>query len=83
MIDVDVVFGSVNDVVVCDNVDVTSVVVVTGDEGVAVVAVGNGDIVVVVSGFLGARMTKFNSRDRVIAKIVKTIKEMQIILNQR
>jgi hypothetical protein len=76
-VDVNVVRGSVDDVVVCGSVDagVTSVVVV--------VVVDKGGISVVVSGFLGARMTNFNSRDRVTAKSVKTIKEMQMILTRR
>ena len=50
-----------------------------------VVVVVDVDVVVVVlpSGFLGARMTNFSNRERVIAKIVKIIKEMQMSLTQR
>jgi hypothetical protein len=40
-------------------------------------------VVVMLSGFLGARMTNFNNRERAITKIVKTIKEMKMILAYR
>ncbi len=40
-------------------------------------------VVVMLSGFLGARMANFNNRERTIAKIVKTIKEIKMILAYR
>jgi hypothetical protein len=51
---------------------------------VVVVVTANGVVVVVMlPGFLGARMSNFNNRVRLITKTVKTIKEMQMILIQR
>ncbi len=61
-------------VVVVDVVDVVDVVVVSN---------GSVSIVVVISDSLRARTTNFNTRERVTAKIVKTIKEMQMIKTQR
>jgi hypothetical protein len=62
------------------------VVVVVDD----VLVVGNGVVVVVttvvvmvVSGFAGARITNFNSRERVTIKTAKMIKEMEIIQRRR
>jgi hypothetical protein len=85
-VDVDVVCGSVN-VVVDVDVDVVcgTVNVVVGNVGidVTVVVAGDAAVVVVVPGFAGSRMTNFNVRERVTAKIVKTTRDMQMILNQR
>jgi hypothetical protein len=75
----DVVIGSV--VVVCCVVIVISDVVVVGDCDIdTVVAVV---VMVVVSGFLGARMTNFNTSESVTVKIVRMIKEMKMFLTQR
>jgi hypothetical protein len=62
------------DVDVNVDVDVGDIAVVTAD-GVV--------MVVMLSGFLGARMTNFNNRERLIAKIVKTIKAIEMILIRR
>jgi hypothetical protein len=87
-INVDVVCGTV--VIVWDvgiNVDVVcGTVVIVWDVGinVTVVVVAGSDVVmVVVSGFFGARMANFNTSERVTAKIVRITKVMQMILNQR
>jgi hypothetical protein len=88
-VDVDVdVTGVVVDVDV--NVDVTGVVAEDVDvnvdvSGVDIIVVTLDGVVVVVmlSGFVGARMTNFNKRERVTAIIAKTIKEMPMILIQR
>jgi hypothetical protein len=61
-------------VVVVDVVDVVDVVVVSN---------GSVSIVVVISDSLRARTTNFNTRQGVAAKIIKTIKEMQMIATQR
>ncbi len=68
-------------VVVCDAV----VVVVVNDVGEVVVADGDGmvAVVVVISGLSGARITNFNSKPRATANIVRTIKQMNMILTQR
>ena len=87
-----VVTVDVDIVVVCGAVGVaTDVFVVNGDAvivsdvGKVVVTGGDGvmTVVEVVSGFLGARIMNFNIRERVTANIVRTIKDMQIILTQR
>ena len=68
------------------NVDVNvDIDVDVGDIGVdiAVVTADGVVMVVMLSGFLGARMTNFNNRERLIAKIVKTIKAIEMILIRR
>jgi len=61
-------------VVIIDvNVDVAS----------GVVAIDDVFIVVVISCFLGARMTNFKTRESVTTKIVKAIKDIPVILTQR
>jgi hypothetical protein len=50
-----------------------------GESSVDIIVV----LMMVLSDFPGARMTNFSNRERVAAKIVKTIKEMQMILIQR
>jgi hypothetical protein len=71
-------------VVVTVDVDVVVVVVVVVDSG-GVVTGDDGAmaVVVVISGLFGARITNFNNRERVTATIARTIKDMQMILNQR
>jgi hypothetical protein len=75
-------------VIVIVDVDV-DIVVVCGAVGVVVVVVvvviGSDDVVaaVVVSGFLGARTTNINTRERVNANIVRTIKDIEMILTQQ
>jgi len=49
----------------------------------SVVTVDDDVLVVIFSGFVGARMTNFNNKERVTAIIVKTIKEIPMILIQR
>ena len=87
--DVTVVVDAVVDVNV--NVDVTVVDVdidgsgvdVTGVDIIVIVTVDGDVLVVIFSGFVGARMTNFNNKERVTAIIVKTIKEIPMILIQR
>jgi hypothetical protein len=50
------------------------VVVVIVDVDIVVTGDGDGVKMVAVSGFLGAKMTYCNTRDRVIAESIKTIK---------
>jgi hypothetical protein len=67
-----------NDVVVVTTVvgnDVVVVTTVVGNDVVVVTTV----VVMLVSGFAGARITNFNSRERVTIKTAKMIKEMEII----
>jgi hypothetical protein len=70
-VDVDVVVV----VVVCGgvDVDVASDIVVGGDDGLAVI----------VSGFFGVIMMNSTTRESVTAEIVKTIKDVHMILTQR
>jgi hypothetical protein len=67
--------------------------VVVADGGVVVIVVSNVDIIVVtdtgdvvalmvIPSSLGARKTNFNSREIVTANIVRTMKDMQIILTR-
>ena len=62
-------------VVVCSGVDVdiASDVVVSGDDGLSVI----------VSGFFGVIVMNSTTRESVTAKIVKTIKDVHMILTQR
>ncbi len=50
---------------------------------IVVVSGGGVAVIVVFFGFSGAKITNFNTRKRVMAKIVKTIKHMPMILTQR
>jgi hypothetical protein len=83
VVNVDVVCGSVV-VVIC------GVVVITVDctDDVVVVVCGavvfvSSEGVVVVFDFSGVKTVNFNTRERVTATIVKTIKEIHMILTQR
>jgi hypothetical protein len=67
-----IIVGVVTDVFAVSGVDI---VVVTSSDVVV--------IMVVISDFLGTRITNFNTRDRLIANIVRTIKDMPMILTQR
>lgn len=73
---VDVITVAVNVVVVGNMVAVDLIDVVVTVYGVV-------GMVVILSGFFGARMTNLSNRARVIAKITKTIKEMEVILTHR
>jgi len=65
--------------------DCCVVVVIIADVDIVVVVAGCDDAVavMVVSRFLGARITNFNSKERVTANIVRMIKDMQMILTYR
>lgn len=65
------------------DVDIDIYVEVDVDADMDVVTADGVVVVVMLSDFLGVRMTNFNNRERVTAKIVKTIAEMQMILIQR
>jgi hypothetical protein len=88
-----VVIVVVSPVVVISSASVVSdgVVVIGGADVVSIgifdisVASGGGGVavIVVIFGFFRARTTSFNTRERVIAKTVKTIKHMKMILTQR
>jgi hypothetical protein len=83
VVNVDVVCGSVV-VVICGvvviTVDCTDDVVVVVCGAVVVVS---SEGVVVVFDFSGVKTANFNTRERVTATIVKTIKEIHMILTQR
>jgi hypothetical protein len=76
VVNVDVVCGSV----VVITVDCTDDVVVVVCGAVVVVS---SEGVVVVFDFSGVKTANFNTRERVTATIVKTIKEIHMILTQR
>jgi hypothetical protein len=79
-----VAIDAVVDVDVNVDVDVEVDVDVDGNGvDIVVVALEDDGVVMMVSGFVGARMTNFNKRERVTAIIAKTIKEMPMILIQR
>jgi hypothetical protein len=57
-----------------------AVVIVVVD--VDIVVVTGSDDVVVISSFFGAKTTNINTRERIIANIISTIKDMPMILTQ-
>jgi hypothetical protein len=68
------------------DIAVVSCGAVVVDNGIIDIVVGGGGCVagmVVFFGSFGATITRLYTRGRIIAKIVKTIKHMPMILNQR
>jgi len=64
-------------------VDAGAAVVASGVDIVAVTGSDDAAGGMVISSFLGARITNFNTRGRVTANIIRTIEDMRIILVQR
>ncbi len=75
----------VDTVVVTDDdvVAVVSDVIVVGTDDVDIVVIDGDGVGVVVFAFLGARITNFNTRENGIINIIRTIKQMKIIVTQR
>ncbi len=70
--------------VVCDAVIVVSDVIIVGNDGVDIVVVTDGGgVPAVVSGFLGAKITNFNTRESETTNIVTTMKQMKMIVTRR
>ncbi len=70
--------------VVCDAVAVVSDVIVVGnDDDIVVVVTDGGGVAVVVSRFLGAKITNFNTRESETTNIVTTMKQMKMIVTRR
>jgi uncharacterized protein YsxB (DUF464 family) len=70
--------------VVCVAVAVISDVIVVGNDDVDIVVVTDGGgVPAVVSGFLGAKITNFNTRESETTNIVTMMKQMKMIVTRR